>query len=97
MRLTKNCFPTKPLRNLAVCISLALSSSMTIAQQSNEQFDRRAQQEKSNAVSPARNINRGRPSEPQAPVFDIRSYDGSNNNLEHTEMGAAHTHLTRYT
>ena len=85
------------LSTLTFCISLALSSSITFAQQSGENNNNGAQRDRGNSVSPARNIERGRPPQPRAPVFDVRSFDGSNNNLGNPEFGAAHIHLARFT
>lgn len=64
--------------------------------QENDPQERRAQRDRVNSVSPARNIDRGHPSQPQDSVFDIRSFDGTNNNLANPEIGAAHIHLQRF-
>lgn len=85
------------LRTLTFCISLALSSSVLFAQQADNRGGNRAQQNQPNEVSPARNLRRGRAPQPGAPVFEVRSFDGSNNNLDNPEFGATHIHLKRYT
>ncbi|BDX07915.1 peroxidase family protein [Planctobacterium marinum] len=81
-------------RTLVISIAIALNGFAVTAQQ-NDGIDR--DRGKRNSVSPVRNIERDRPPAPDAPVFGIRSYDGSNNNLDNPEWGKAHIQLQRYT
>ena len=84
------------IRTLAICISMALSASAVVAQQAINE-PKKAIRDSGNTVSPVRNIRRERPPQPQAPVFERRAFDGSNNNLENPQQGAAHIPLIRYT
>ncbi len=97
---------TNNLINL-VLASCLLLPTLAIAQQNQDppgeprqeeqQRDRR-DRERENPVSPVRNIERDRPTRVEpAPVFDVRSFDGSNNSLEQESMGAANSQLLRYT
>lgn len=80
-------------RTLVISMAIAINSIAVTAQQENGEARERNER---NPVSPVRNIERDRPPAPDAPVFDIRSYDGSNNNLENPDWGKAHTQLQRY-
>ena len=51
-----------------------------------------------NQASPARRIDRNqRPPRNEENNFEVRNFDGTNNNVEHDHMGAAHEQLLRYT
>lgn len=80
---------TTGLKALSCLVAISLSSSMVLAQQGGGQDERRHNRER-NQVSPARNIERDREARPTAPVFEVRAYNGSNNNIEDAKMGAAH-------
>lgn len=72
--------------------------AVTVATQINAETRSDGKDKQStNTVSPVRNINRDAPPPPEAPVVEIRSYDGSNNNLENTNIGAADAELARFT
>lgn len=86
------------LTAVSCLLAISLGNPAALAQKGGGQNnDERRDNRERNQVSPARNIERDREARPTAPVFEVRAYDGSNNNIEDAKMGAAHIHLHRYT
>ncbi|MCC2606380.1 peroxidase family protein [Planctobacterium marinum] len=88
------------LSTLILYIVTTMTGSLALAQQNPEQAANATQvnsENKTNRVSPVRNIERDARPQPETPVFEVRAIDGRNNNIENSAMGATHTVLQRYT